>query len=178
MPNLALTDLRRDAIRVRGHTTIKKMPEASGQTFKEGDLLLVNDDSTIASAAAAGSQMEDGNELLYGIARAYASGTTNALIDVEVFEEDTEIRLPLFHTTAANANFDNTMIGDVHPLINETTGSWMCDVTDATNPILQISDRANDYDGVSMAVGDRYASVWCRVIRLQRAMGSEVAYPT
>ncbi len=154
------------------------MPESSGQTFKEGDLLRVNNDSTVQIAATAGSQMEDANELLYGIARADASGTTNALIAIEAFEEDTEIRLPLFDTTASTANFDNTMIGNIHPLINETTGSWMCDVTDTTNPILQIVDRADEYDGVKMSVGDKYGPVWCRVIRPQRAMGSEAAFPT
>ena len=154
------------------------MPEASGASFKEGDLLLVNDDSTVQIAAAAGAQMESGNELLYGIAREDSSGTTNQLIAVEAFEEATEIRLPIFDTTTGDANFDNTMIGNIHPLINETTGTWMCDITDTDNPILQIVDRADDYDGVKMAVGDRYGSVWCRVIRLQRAMGSEVVYPT
>src|SRR3990167_8494969 len=103
MADQTLAGLTNQAIRVRGRTFTQEFPETATQTFKAGDLVKIDSAGRINIAATAGNTLVSTGENLVGQAQEAASGTTDNMIAVTVFTEDTIITLPVYHATPASA---------------------------------------------------------------------------
>ena len=165
MPDLVLADLTRQAIRVRGPVDYFALPEGAAQAYKAGDLLVTDGASRVFIAVAAGNDLTDSGAELLGMAMQDASGTTDNSQKVMMFTERTEIALPVFHATAASAVTADTEVGNVYVLTNETTGGWVWSIDTASNPMAQMMEIADSYDGIKMSTGGRYNPMWGRFLR-------------
>lgn len=110
---------------------VREFPEAASQSFKAGDPVdLVSGKLTLA--VAAGNNFGAGDDIV-GVALEDASGTTNTRIKVYVFNANTILRLPVYHSTAASAITAYTQIGTSYE-IRFHTGSILCvDIENTTN---------------------------------------------
>lgn len=149
---------------------IKKWPEAASQSFKAGDVLLLNSDGRVAIAATAGNSVA-ANVILLGVAMQDATGTTDTLLDVAEFTAGMQLRLPVYHSTPASAVTARTDLLDdpagnppyrLFDLRNNSASTgWMVDIEAAQNDASTVM-KCEEIDR-QYPVGEQYGTCWWSV---------------
>lgn len=127
------------------NTRVQHFPEAASQTFKRGELVILQTTSdkghqvTISGA--------DPTAGILGIAAADASGTENTLIPVWLFTPDSEF---LMHI-ADGQTLDNDDLGVGYGIVKDSTNTiWRVDRTETTAKVVvvvKLIDAHGDVNG-------------------------------
>lgn len=133
---------------------IIRRPEAASQSFKKGQLLILNSSGQVAIFVASGSNHDTDADSLYGIALEDASGTTNANVKVRVFMPGDMLRLPVFHSTPGSAVTAETLVGETYVLRN-VSGVPFINIETSTKASGRIVGIDDTYD-----IGESYGFVF------------------
>ena len=129
---------------------IKWFPEASGQTFKEGDFVyLASGLVTVAVATTV---------TLLGIAMRDASGTANTSIPVQMFTPTGFVTMNVLGASAADKVFAASLVGAEYDLQVVSAGIWAVDSGTSSYDTVQVVQLIDDG-----AVGDTNARCLCRI---------------
>jgi len=140
----------------------REFPEAASQSFKKGMWVTLNSSGQVAIFAAADANLASTGDVLVGIAQENASGTTNTMITVALFDGVMEAIVPVFHSTPASAVTAETLRGEIFVARN-VGGVPFVNIETTTNPVLTITDLMRDE-----AVGSAYGFVAVRPIAAER----------
>lgn len=150
----ALASIMLSDVRVEGRNPqIKPYQEAASQSFKAGQLLLVNSSGQVAIFAADGSNFDSTGDRIIGVAQDDATGTQGSTIRVRVLRNSDLVRMPVFHGTPASALTNANQIGDPFVLRN-VGGVPMINIQTNTNPTGTIIAHDEQY-----AIGEAYGFV-------------------
>lgn len=171
----------------RGLQRVVALPEASGQSFKIGDFLTLEDGTgrvkqglSANSNIGASSSGTTANRIV-GRAMQNATQTTGKMIDVMIAEPMTEFLLPVYHGTPSSAIPSTGQIGSGYEL-RYASGSpnfFAVDVSAATNRKVKVTDMyIPDHTGWDPTVPGfptadsttQYGQVWCVFIDEQTAL--------
>ena len=167
MGNLTSSDLSTQAIRTSGRTYVREFPEDATQSFKAGDIVAIDSDGQVTIAATAGNNLASTGNRIIGQALEDASGTTNNLVQCEVWTVDTRIDLPKYSATAGTAATAYTDVDTQCTLKNDSTYGWVLDFDTTSNPVAHIVGIPKSYDGKKMTVGGQYNPLRCKIIGLE-----------
>lgn len=164
------TSLIRDIPRRKGCWKVQYFPEAASQTFKVGDIVLLNSSGQVAIGAAAGNDMTSASNVRFlGIAAQAATGTTNTSLKVHVMgAEDAWFLLPVEHATPASAvtaesqTYKTASTGG-YCLTHTSAGVWGVTIDTTSNPVVNIMEVSSDFP-----VGEQYGTVWVSALRTVR----------
>lgn len=117
------------------NSNILQYPEASGQSFKAGQILYLNTSGQVAVTA-------DGGVLAIGIANQDASGTANTLIDVDVIRPGDWFEITCYHATAASAVMADANVGDLYQLISVSNVAYLDKSATSTNMFKVVARKA------------------------------------
>ena len=119
----------------------QKLPEASGQTFKKGELVYLA--SGLVTACA------DSATLVYGRALEDASGTANTLIMVEKWDNDTIVQIRLVTSGTALLNSDATVLIGNSFGYNVVSNVGYCDIAITNADLFVIDSKVLDATGAA-----------------------------
>lgn len=114
---------------------ILPFPEAASQTFKAGAIVVLDTNGKVAIAAAPGATADTNSGIFLGVACADSTGITNALCNVECFNDHMGLYLPSYSATV----FAQTMIGSATNYALYNDGSvWKVDLSNTTRPVARL----------------------------------------
>lgn len=110
-------------------------PESATQTFKAGDIVVLDSNGKVAIAAAPGATADTNSGIFLGVTCADATGITNALCNVECFNDHMGLYLPSYSATV----FAQTMLGAATNFALYNDGSvWKVDLSNTTRPVARV----------------------------------------
>lgn len=130
-----------DYIRPYRNARLQAFPEAASQTFKKGDVLILQ------TTADKGHQVkvsgaDPASGTVVGIAAEDASGTENTLIGVFVLDPQAEFVVRVGDTQA----YDNDDVGDEFGIVADATNTiWRLDRTETTAKVFRVLGPAQGY---------------------------------
>lgn len=143
-----------------GTVEVEQWPEASGQSFKAGQL--VYQVSGLMTACA------DDAVLIWGISTEDASGTANTMLGIIPLTVNSILSGCAYHATAASAITAWSSCGLLRPLVVANNKCYV-DVTDQTTPCFVIY-KPDPLD----EVGDIYGRFYVKIVQsvLQTTVGA------
>lgn len=146
-----------DHFRPYRNTRIAYFPEAAGQTFKAGHVVVLNASGQIAKGGT-----DPAAATVVGVAAEAATGTTNRKCGVYVADENAEFQGRVQDTGALNAN----QVGKQYSIVLDATNDiFRVDLTDTTNlrvNVTELIDAPADVNG-------RVAFKWLNAARIPYA---------
>jgi hypothetical protein len=141
-------------------------PEASGQTFKKGDLVYLVSGKVTECVAPGSNLLSSGNEI-FGVALKDASGTVDTSIQVAEIVPGFCMVLPVTHATAASAITAVTQPGSVFQLENVTGYGYAVPIDDTSTPVVTVRKVHPQY-----GVGTQYGWVEVEFIFTEMQVGT------
>lgn len=171
MPNSpvhTLTDNHRQDISViMAHGLAPDVPtytEAASQSFKIGDFVGLSS-GKVRQNISNGSKWDSSGDLVVGLARQPASGTTDANVDILVADGLTRYSIPVYHATPASAVTAVSQKGTTVQLYYSTAAGFFASIADTSSGIFLIEDI-----DPRLPVGTSYGYVIGRFISGERAI--------
>lgn len=141
-------------------------PEASGQTFKRGDLVYLASGKVTECVAPGSNLTSSGNEI-FGVALKDATGTVDSDIPVAEIRPGFRMVLPVTHATAASAITAATQRGAVFQLENVTSYGYAVAIDDTATPVVTVVKIHPQYK-----VGAQYGWVEVEFIFTEMQVGT------
>ena len=134
-----------------GGKGMQTLPEASGQSFKEGQLVkLVSGKVTVCAGAS--------DEAVWGYAKKDASGSADTDILVQRIVEGTRLSFSVHHDTPASAITAVAQVGATYDMV-VAANKCIVDIENTTHKILRVVAIDPMY-----AVGTKYGGLICEIL--------------
>lgn len=141
--------------------------EAATQSFKAGDLLIIDSSGLVAIAATAGNTVANSVKVI-GVALEDASGTTNNPVRVGLISERSRGFMPVMHATPASAVTAYTNNDETFVLKNDADFGWCLLLSTTTNAVARQTGVYAD-----IPVGTQYGIV---EVSIPASIDSDVTY--
>lgn len=154
--------------------TMQGFPEAATQSFNEADFLELSSGKVQpawGATVATAEQLESGGGACLGRALRDASTTTDTNIEVLLAGPHILFELGCMNSgTSVTAGVARaiTNIGSLFPIYTTATDIWAYDITDNTNPVIEVFDLKERPDWTITQQG---GSAWCHVIDAELDLG-------